>query len=446
VTDLREHLEELREGWHSQVQGSQLDDLATAGIENRARRSRTARTTLTWASGAAAVTLVAVAVWAGIGLSDDVAPPANSAIPTPTEPAATSPVAAVLPVMPPATEDIWAGVDDDWTLVTLNSAASADNSTPVYLVDPAGKAYALPSVEPDMVVWNWVPGERQAWFSACCDASWVRVDLTTGQTLPAPEWLVDSGIQPLGGLPDGRVWGSDSTGTGTYIVGPEGVVEMPAIDGSFSPDGTLLATSSGVIDTHTGSETPLTGYDDEGRCYPMGWYDSTTVAIACGTRDDASGLVYADGSVRLGDARTGVVRDAPWPEQPGVDIVDTWATTGYNAWSDGLVLVGVGGDPWAGQANPNRHEVPELPSRSQPRLLMEDGALRPLNASDLAPECAMLIAPREELGLIAIRDRCAAEPRLAGLYRLVDGELVPAVPLAELVGEVPGAGISGWAE
>ena len=448
MSDLREHLEALREEWHAQVEDSRLDDLAAASIASRARRSRNGRTALAWASGTAAVTLVAVAIWAGMGAAADVAPPAQSVSASPTAPTTEPTPVAVsgeLPTMPPATEEVWASVDDDWTLVTLSGAQTPDNSTPLYLVDPAGKAYALPSVDPEMTVWKWVPGERQAWFTQCCDQSWVLVDLTTGETLPTPDWLADSGLQPVSVLPDGRVMGYDSTGTGNYIVGPEGVVEIPDIDGPLSPDGAYLASSSGVIDTRTGEPIALTGYDDDDRCSPMGWYNATTIALACGARDEA-GLVYTDGSVRLVDVLTGEVRDGHWPEQPGIPAADTWATTAYTAWSDGSVLVGVGGDPRAGQDNLSTQNAPAGPSRSQPRLLTRDGVLQPLAVPGLAPECAMLIAPRPEHRVVAIRDWCAEEPSIAGLFQVVDGELVPAVPLDELLGDVTGVGISGWAE
>ena len=450
MSDLRQQLEGLREDWHGEVSGAELDDLATAHIANRARRSRTTRTALTWASGAAAVTVVAVAVWAGMGAPADVAPPAQSASVTPSErttEATTEPTsAAQLPTMPPVTDEVWADVSDGWTLVTLSGANTADNSTPVYLVDPSGQAYALPSAEPDMTILQWVPGEREAWFSQCCDASVVRVDLSTGTALPTPEWLAETDIQPMSILSDGRVMGVDSGGSDTYIVGPEATVAIRDIEGRFSPDGAYLASSSGVLDTHTGEPTGLTGYDEDGRCYPMGWYDATTVAIACGIREDATGLVFSDGSVRLGDVHTGEIREAPWPQQPGISGEDAWATTGYVAMPDGAVLVGVATDPGAGEGKPNKHESPTLPSRSQPHLLTPNGVLHPLAVPGLEPECALLIPPRTEGGLIPIRDLCTeGEPRLAGLFRLEGGELVPGFPLADVIGDVSSAGISGWA-
>jgi len=454
MTELAQHLEALREDWHGAVHGARLDDVGAARIAQRARRSRTTRTALTWASGAVAVTVVAVAAWVGMGATSDDAPPAQTPSPVTTEPTTgpstepspTPPASAQLPVMPPVTEEVWAEVTDGWTLVSLSGTEAAGNFTPIYLVDPAGQAYALPSLDPDMTVLQWIPGEREAWFSQCCDASIMRVDLDTGQELPMPQWFVESGAIPWSVLSDGRISATDEAGSAQLIVGPDGVVTMPDIEGRLSPDGALLASSSGVTDTHTGKATPLTGYDADGRCYPMGWYDATTVAIACGDRDDAGGLIYNDGSVLLGDALTGEVRDGAWPEQPGDAGVDVWATTGYVVMPDGSILVGVGGDPWAGNSEPNRHETPTLPSRSQPHLLSPDGILRALAVPGLEPECALLIPPRTDGGLIPIRDLCVEdEPRLGGLFRLQDGELVPAIPIAEMIGEVSRAGVSGWA-
>lgn len=474
MSEIRDHLVGVRDGWAAQVQGAELGEAGEGRVAEGARTARRRRSAVRTAATAAGVALVVAGAWWAVEAREPtpIAPlPTASGTATPTPvPSDEAPIdlSAVLPEATPVTEEVWAQVTEGWVLASWSGGEPGSQEwTPnsVYLFAPDGTAYLVLDTPSEGTVMHWVPGERNAWFRLCCDAGYAYFSLDTGEPAEPPEWLATTPLFIKGFLPDGRAHGLVGTVPRYVVQGPDSTVEIgPAGDLTFweprfSPDGALAEEGGAVWSTTTGEPVAYPG-ELQDICHNMGWYDATRLAFACGDRDDALGWVYSDGSAWLLDVQTKTETQAAWPAQPGADGYSWWPSSQYVSMPGGGVLAAAGGDPWLGMDQKNGHEVPSgPPGRETPYAgsATDEWAVVDLGDAN-AHQCAALDVVRVDLGLVSVgvggaiyeadgadeADGCAPDPTYKALYRWDDGALTELVPVLHGPDELVG-GVLSWA-
>lgn len=368
----------LDEG-HRAMAGEHLDPDAVAVLRGRISARRARRRVL---QSVASVPLVAALAAGGWVLSDHLTRPAPEATqpgptdpaPTPPEPTESAPSPSTaqsgtpLPTEPGLPErltlpdGLLEQTTPGWVLAVYQpETLDLDvGDAVITLTSPAGETYEVrrltgavdtSGVATGYRVLDWRAGSTRARLvestiayieggrSEAIEAV-VDLDLVTGER-------VDTRID-LGGLDDPRtagdlvVW-SDWTNDETVIDGPEGRLRVPGASNGLpelSPDGRRLLLDASVVDLATGTrEGALDALVPGADCWPLNWWTTTEVLLACTDPDPTGGeRPYVELEPRLVAADVTAPQAGAVREVRRIEVGDPVLMSGGARVADGVLV------------------------------------------------------------------------------------------------------------